>query len=139
MLLQTSYYNKETEASINSKVGKPFGIWQTFKMSGKGSQRFNIIEANQELNELLLQQNSVPQTNIELRPDGIILWFRVKIDNWVLVLPYYQLSIITNQNELVLHAGEWRIKLLPAHNLPLNLKFISKLLEIKGYNQAPLD
>ena len=131
MLVQTSYYKKETEQLIDATVGKPFGIWNTLKMGGIGSQRFAVLEANQELSDLLEQQNSTSTTNIELRPRGIILWFRVKIDNWVLVLPYSTLNITVNSNDLIVHSDQWNIKLNPAHNLRLNLKFIHKLLSFK--------
>jgi hypothetical protein len=132
MLFPHSYYSKKIEKEINDLVGKPIGYLDRIKMRGIGSQRFLVEEANSEVMELISKQNTPPYTNIELRPKGIILWFRVKLDSWVLVLPYFKLSVFKTAGHLIIHQDHWKLKLEPAHNATLKLKFIQKLLGLKA-------
>lgn len=132
MLLKTSYSSKETKEAIEELVGKPFGIIQRIKLRGVGSQRLLVAQADDEIDAIIKAQNTPPFTNIELRPKGIILWFRVKLDNWALVLPYYQISIFRNSTDITLHANKWKLKLIAANNLSMDLKFFQKLLQLKG-------
>ena len=132
MLLQVSYYSREKEKAINDLVGKPFGWRQRFRMGGVGSQRMLVEEANPEIKELLSLHNLPPFTNIELRPKGIIFWFRILLDNYVLVLPYYKLSVFQNGNQLSVFADEWKVKLIPAHRAKLKTRFVQQMLELKA-------
>ena len=134
-LYRTSYYSKEIEDSINNLVGKPFGFLQRLKMGGIGSQRFLVEDANIELLEVINQHNSTPYVNIELRPKGILLMIKLRLDTWSLALPYYQLNIFKNKSDLGLYCGVWKIKLLPYHNMQLDRKFIAKLMDHRSrYN-----
>ncbi len=135
MLFKTSYSSKETKEAIENLVGKPFGIIERFKLGGVGSQRLLVDHADKEVNAIIKAQNTPPFTNIELRPNGIILWFRVKLDNWALVLPYYQVNIFRNTNDITLHANQWKIRMVAANNLSLDLRFFQKLLQLKGSAQ----
>lgn len=132
MLFKYSYYSKNTEEEIHQLVGKSIGFIDRLKMGGIGSQRFLVQEADLEITTLLNQQNTPPYTNIELRPRGIILSFRVKLDNWVLVLPYRKLSIFKSTTTLTIHQDRWKLKLGPANNASLDLKFFHKLLNLKA-------
>jgi hypothetical protein len=132
MLFPHSYYSKKTEKEINALVGKPIGFIKRIRMRGIGSQRFLVSEANEEISELLTRQNTPPYTNIELRPKGIIFWFKVKLDSWVLVLPYYKLNVFKNAEHMILYSDHWKLKLSPAHNSTFNLKFFRKLIRLKA-------
>jgi hypothetical protein len=132
VLFKTSYSSKETKEAIEELVGKPFGVIERFKLGGVGSQRLLVEQADDDIDAIIKAQNTPPFTNIELRPKGVILWFRVKLDNWALVLPYYQISIFRNTTDITLHANKWKLKLIAANNLSLDLKFFQKLLQLKG-------
>jgi hypothetical protein len=132
MLLPYSYHTKKTEKEIHNLVGKPIGLIDRIKLRGIGSQRFLVQEANTEIMELVNNQNTPPYTNIELRPRGIIIWFRVKLDNWVLVLPYRKLSVFKTAEQLIIHQDQWKLKLSAAHDASLNLKFCQKLMRLKA-------
>ena len=131
MLFKASYYSKEDNAEIEKLVGKAFGLIKRLKMRGNGSQRLVVAEANAALAKIWASQSTPVLTSIELRPKGILLWFRIKLDNWVLALPYYQLSIIKSGESVAIHANKWKIKLLAANNIPLQMKFFQKLLSLK--------
>ena len=131
MLFKASYYSKKTKREIDQLVGKPFSLWKRLKMKGIGSQRLIITSETPAIQELIQNQNTPPYTNIELRPQGIILWFRVKLDNWVLVLPFQGLSIFKTSDGLNLYQKEWKINLVVAHRLKMDIGFVGKLLKLK--------
>ncbi|MCV9388954.1 hypothetical protein [Reichenbachiella ulvae] len=132
MLLQVSNYSKEVDQLINDTVGKPFGFMDRIKMRGIGSQKLVIEEANEEIELLIGDRSFQRHVNIELRPKGIIIWFRVKLDSWVLALPYYRLTIYKSPGHLSLFAEQWRLKMIPAYYAEMNQNFIHKLLELKS-------
>ncbi|MFT7034658.1 MAG: hypothetical protein ACJA2S_003176 [Cyclobacteriaceae bacterium] len=133
MLLQVSYYTKEKKEIINSLVGLPFSLLDRFKLRGIGSQRFILQDCpNPELTNLFEHQTGVRYCNIELRPNGVIVWFRVKLDNWILVLPYHKLTIFKDNKALKLFLGKWKVTLIPAHGAKLNKLFVQKLISQKA-------
>jgi hypothetical protein len=132
MLFKYSYYSKKTEEEIHKLVGRSIRFIDRIKMDGIGSQRLMVQEADSEITALISEHNGPSYTNIELRPKGIIIAFRIKLDNWVLVLPYHKLSVFKNAKELILHQDNWKLKLTPVNNAGLDLKFFQKLLKLKA-------
>lgn len=132
MLFQTSYSSKETIQAINDLIGEPLSFIKSIKMGGIGSQRLLVNDANPEIQKLLKEQNTPPYTNIELRPKGVLLMFRIRLDNWSLALAYSKLDITQSSNNLLLISDEWKLQLAPAHNDILDTKFINKLTKLKS-------
>lgn len=132
MLLQVSYYSKQKERQIKELVGEPFGLIHRIKNRGIGSQKFTVRSANAQILDLYAHQSGEIFTNIELRPKGIILWFRSRIDVYALMMPYYKLSVYNNAGYLNVYADTWKVILKPAHNQPLNMSFVTKLLSQKN-------
>jgi hypothetical protein len=137
MLIKYSTLNKKTKRQVIELVGKPYTIWQRFKMNGNGSQRFQIVDGNSEILDLLKSPGTTdPYINIELRSTGLILHIRVRLDNWALVLPYHGLSIFSQNNHLNIYSGQWKIRLTGYRNSPVRLDFIKKVIEYKN-NSIP--
>ena len=133
MLLQVSYYSKEKQELIDSIIGKSFSLINRFKLRGIGSQRFVLEESpNPELTDLFKNQTGIRHCNIELRPKGVIVWFRVKIDNWILVFPFRKLTIYKDEKSLKLFCEKWKVTLIPAHGASLNRSFVKKLIYQKA-------
>lgn len=133
MLIQVSYYSKEKKELIDSMVGQSFSLINRFKLRGIGSQRFVLQDSpNLELTNLFENQTGTRYCNIELRPKGVIVWFRVKIDNWILVLPYHKLTIYKDNKALKLYLEKWKIILTPAYGAKLNKLFVQKLISQKA-------
>ena len=133
MLLQYSYHNRKIKRQVEELVGKPYSIIQRLKMNGNGSQRLSVVSANDELVKILTTtSNTDPYINIELRPKGIIVHFRIRLDNWALILPYYSLSIFSQENQLKLYSGEWKIQLTGYRQAPVDRKFVQKALKLKA-------
>lgn len=94
MIVDVSYKSEENTRRINQLVGKPYGFLQRLKMGGIGSPRLSISDADEEISKLMNRDNNRNVCNIELRPKGIIIGFRSRLDPYVLVLPYHELEII---------------------------------------------
>lgn len=135
MVRNISYNRKETREEILFEVGKSLSIFKRLRMGGNGSQRFVIIEASNELEELANLDNKTNFCNIELRERGIILRFRSRLETYAWVVPYYLLSVFKNETHFSLFAGAEFVRLTPAHNASLNTKFLRKLLEMKSGQQ----
>lgn len=118
------------------EVGKTLSVFERLKMGGNGSQRYVMVDASHELEELANLDNKTNFCNVELREKGIILRFRSRLETYAWVVPYHLLSIFKNDSHFSVFAGAEFVKLKPAHNAPLNHKFLKKLLEIKANHQA---
>lgn len=109
MLIKYSYNDKKISAKVRELTGRSYSIWQRLLMNGNGSQRFTLVSGNDEIQEILKSKStSDPYINIELRPKGMIVHFRVRLDNWALVLPYHLTSVFVQNQQVKLYAGEWK-------------------------------
>lgn len=93
MLHNVSYHDPGLDREIDKAVGRPFGWTQRFMLRGIGSPKMRIASASPEV-QLLLRKDGYPNTcNIELRPRGIIVRFRSRLETYALIIPYYKLSL----------------------------------------------
>ena len=93
MLRNVSYKNEKQQNEINEFVGKPFSLLERLKQNGIGSGKLIIIKASKEIENLLILDQNINQCNIERRPKGIIIYFRVLLETYALIIPYYKLVI----------------------------------------------
>ncbi len=93
MILETTYNNKETIRQIDLLTGKPYSFRQRWKMGGIGSKRMVIESISKEYEEYLNPNHYRTYANIELRPKGILLHFRLKLEAYAWVMPYSELKI----------------------------------------------
>lgn len=135
MLFNVSYKNKEIEAQIKTIVGSSFGLIERLKWKGIGSQRLIVKTQNEEISHLLDAQTASNLCTIELRKKGLVIWFRIRLDNWVLALPYRGLVLYKSTNLLTLHSTKWKLHFSPAHNAVLKLSFIKKIMRLRNQKQ----
>ena len=93
MLRNVSYKNEKQELEINELVGKPFGLFKRIKEGGVGSGKLLITKADKDIENLLILDHNLNHCNIEMRPNGIIVYFRVLLETYALIIPYYKLVI----------------------------------------------
>lgn len=93
MLLNVSYSDKNITKKIDDAVGKPIPLKERWAMGGIGSPKLHITEASIEINNLLILDNNLNTCNIELRPKGIIVGFRSRLESYGLIIPYYKLNV----------------------------------------------
>lgn len=132
MFFDVSYQRKSTEDDIKELVGVPYSVWERLRLGGVGSQRFIVYGGNEALTALMEKSSSMHFCNIELRTKGVVVWFRIKLDNYALAIPYHLLSVQKSDNQLRLMGGEWKVILTPANNARLDNRFILKMMEKKA-------
>ncbi|MHA7832238.1 MAG: hypothetical protein ACX93O_14180 [Flagellimonas sp.] len=93
MLLNVSYNDKKITKKIDEAVGKPLSIKERFAMGGIGSPKLYITEASIDIYNLLVLDNSTNTCNVEIRPNGIIVRFRSRLETFALIIPYYKLNV----------------------------------------------
>ncbi|WKK66689.1 hypothetical protein [Lutimonas zeaxanthinifaciens] len=130
MILNTTYSNKDNDATINQMVGKPFGIWDKLKMKGTGSGRMIITDVSPKLERALLNGPDINYANIELRPKGILVRITRRLDNFTWIIPYYQLYTYLT-NGLSIHGQGEFLHFRNDRFLKSNKDFIKKMLNLK--------
>ena len=99
MVRNVSYKNEKQELEINNLVGKPFGLFKRIKEGGVGSGKLLITKADKDIENLLVLDHNLNYCNIEMRPNGIIIYFRVLLETYALVIPYYKLVMFKVDGE----------------------------------------
>lgn len=130
MLFRDSHNDKEVFKKINDLVGKPFTLSQRFKLKGVGSPKLFINKCSLEIRNLLLLDNNIHTCNVEMRPKGIIIRFRSRLETYALPIPYYKLTIYKGKGEeYSIHKDNYFVK-FKANKKPIH-SFLKKVLDYK--------
>jgi hypothetical protein len=130
MILNISYTNKKNSDTIDRILGKSFGFVRRLKMGGIGSPRLNLTDADEEVSKLMNRDNNRNVCNIELRPKGIIVGFRSRLDPYVLLMPYETLLITRlNLDQYRLESEKYFIVFHVRKNEISTHNFIHKLVD----------
>ena len=131
MLRNVSYKNDKQEKEINNFVGKPFSLIKRLKMKGIGSGKLLIVNASKEIENLLILDHNINQCNIERRPKGIIIYFRVLLETYALIIPYYKLVIFKVESDIyTIHIDHRKVKIKVKSNK--DHEFIRNILNEKA-------
>ena len=120
MLRNVSYKNDKQEKEINNFVGKPFSLLERLKQKGIGSGKFIIIKASKEIENLLILDHNINQCNIERRPKGIIIYFRVLLETYALIIPYYKLVLFKVDSDIYTIHIDHRLIKIKVNNKNIN-------------------
>lgn len=132
MIRNISYNNDRIKEEIDSLVGSSFSFKERWRMKSIGTPSMQITSCSPEIHELLEKDNNRPVCNAELRPKGIILRFRSRLETYGLIIPFYRLSFYQNGTEWSFH-GEGRfIKTMPLQSGKGLQRFKQNLLNLKG-------
>ena len=136
MLLNISYNDIKQKKEIDKLVGKPFSIKERLKMGGIGSEKLIISSASINIKNLLLLDNNINKCNIELRPKGIIVFFRSLLETYGLIIPYFKLKIYKGKaEEYSIYKDNLYIKVL-ADKKSIH-KFFKKIIKNRLENSLP--
>lgn len=132
LFFQTSYKNKKIIAEINCAVGRSFGILDRFRMKGIGSRRLKVEGSSPTIKRGLNAAHYISLVSVEMRPQGLIVYFRKKIDNYVAVFPYSSLEIELKEEHTALRSGEDFIEL--SHPKLNDFDFFKKVIAYQQNN-----
>lgn len=93
MLINDSYRDAAQIREIDQQVGKPFSLRQRWNLGGIGSPKLEILASSGEIRNLLQLDTNRDTCNMEMRPNGVILRFRARLETYALVIPFYKLSL----------------------------------------------
>lgn len=122
MLFDTSYSDKRITRQINEAVGMPYTWKDRWKMGGIGSRRMVIQSISESYQKYLNAEHYNSNANIELRPKGVIVHFRHKLQAYSWIMPYKDL-VIEHKSSIVLKANGEFISFAQ----DLDTAFISKM------------
>ena len=131
MLKNVSYKNEKQQNEINEFVGKPFSLLERLKQNGIGSGKLIIIKASKEIENLLILDQNINQCNIERRPKGIIIYFRVLLETYALIIPYYKLVIFKVDTDVYTFHIDHRMVKIKLNNKK-DHEFIKNILDKKA-------
>lgn len=135
MLVRNTYKDPELKQKIAEEVGNPFTMLERFKLGGIGSPKLTITESSSEINNLLMLDNSTNTCNIELRPKGILVGFGVRLETYLLVIPFYKLNMYKGKaTEYSIYRDNYFIK-FRAKNADVAIHaYVKKILNYKADN-----
>ena len=134
MILNISYQSKSQERDINDHVGLSYTFWESLKMGGSGSQKLIINDCHEIFDPYLKQLHSTKYCNIELRPKGIGLRFRYKLEAIGWFIPYTTLDYHHEDFSLKIQdqITGYFMNLKASHRNRINLKFMNKMRQLAG-------
>ena len=133
MLLNVSYNNKKIKNTIDEEVGKPFSWKERIQNGGIGSSKLIITEASIQIHNLLILDNNRNICNIEMRPKGILVGFRSLLESYVLVIPYYKLSLYKGKaEEYSIYRDNYFIKIEAKTKDKATHQFMNKVMKAKA-------
>ncbi len=97
MIYDTSYRNDLVREEINRRVGKPFTLMKRLQMMGNGSERMKILDASIKFYPYLNRTPYSTWASIELRPKGILVFFKQRERHFTWIIPYHQLSLFKSK------------------------------------------
>ncbi|MAU64336.1 MAG: hypothetical protein CMC38_08385 [Flavobacteriaceae bacterium] len=100
MLRNVSYKNSKIKDEINTAVGFPFSFFERIKMNGIGSKNLRIKSCSEEIKSILNLDNNDNKCNIEIRRQGIIVFFRSLLETYGLIIPFYKLKIFKGESNV---------------------------------------
>ena len=100
MVWNTSHNDQKVEREIITAVGSQYSLLDRIIKGGIGSPKLNIISASEELSRLIYVNQDRHQCSIELRPKGIIIHLKSRLDRYALPIPYYKLTLYKGDKDV---------------------------------------
>ncbi len=136
MLVNNSYKDPELTKKINHEVGQPFTLIQRIKLGGIGSPKLHITSSSIEIHNVLILDNAIKTCNIELRPKGVLVGFGVRLQTYLLVIPFYKLHLYKGKpDEYAIYRDHYFIRFKAGKNDSAIHNYIKKVLNYKADNK----
>ena len=133
MLIKTSIDRKQKEIEIEQKCGQSFNLLTKFKNQIFGSPKYKIISIYPD-DISFKKNNDLIYFNLELRPKGIVMYFRYKQDEYAIYGRFNQTLFQSSNNIFEIQIGNYIVKSEIQNNIS-HFKFIGKFWELKNESQ----
>lgn len=101
MVYDTTYPNKRISHAINGTVGAPYSFLQRLKSGGIGSKRMIVVAVCPQFQHYFKLGSFGTKANVELRPKGIIIHFRQKLESYAWTMAFDGLTV-SNETHLTI-------------------------------------
>jgi len=132
MIINYTYPTPQLKRQIKQSVGSSFSIVERLKMGGIGTSKLQMIEASDEIYQLVSHKTDTIYCYIECREKGIVLGFHSTLKVYLWLIPYLFLSIELGSNTVNIESEGNETKLKPPFNGNLELAFFDKLQRLKS-------
>ena len=133
MLINISYNDPKIKSKIKSLVGPPYSFFERLKIGGVGSGNLKIVDCSVKIKNILDLDNNLNRCNIEIRKNGIIIFFRSLLETYGLIIPFYKLNIFKGESNIFsLHIDQYNIKVEVKNKSDFN--FFKKIQNLKISN-----
>lgn len=133
MVFDLTYDNRQANLEIDKLIGKPFGVFNIKRWSGIGSERLIVKSAEGKLGDIFKENFRQNFANIEIRPKGILIRVRYRLEVFAVAIPFGQLSVFkTDPNYFSLFGGTEKITLTNYQGRSFDQKFLNKILAAKA-------
>lgn len=111
MIFDITYSDRIVEIEMNRLVGKPYGWLSKERWSGIGSQRLMVAHSTGEVDEIFQGDYRRNFANIELRPKGIVIRIRYRLEVFAVAIPYSDLNLDFTEKavRILLKTGEMQL------------------------------
>ena len=130
-IFNNNHNDKEITQALNKLVGKPFSLIDRFKQKGIGSRRIVVESFSPGLFHYFDDDNDLKKVNFELRPKGIIVYIKNKINDYKWAIPYYALHIYNTQT-FSIHAHGNFLKFKQNEVFPYNQNFFDQVMSARN-------
>lgn len=138
MIFNITYEKKEITHEINELVGVPFSFLARLRKGGIGSEKMMVVGAS-DLIEGLLQYEDQPNfCNMELRPRGVITYFKFRSEIYAWVIPYAKLSLFRSAESYRIYGDAEFMKVTRILNSNALKQFMDKLQDHRAVYLASI-
>jgi hypothetical protein len=132
VIFDLTYSDRAAILRINKELGPPYGLFSRERWTGIGSERLIITGAEGALAEVFEGNFKQNYCNIELRPKGIILHIRYRLEVYACVFPYWKLAIYKTGDEIRFYGDTCKVWLRNYQGQAISQKFIQKMMDAKA-------
>ena len=112
-----SYTDKKIIREINELLGKPYNFFERIKLGGIGSKRLEVSSVSDDLKSIVNPEHYTTLVSLEIRPKGILIYFRKKLDVYAVPMRFDNIQLSVNDFDAVIKCHESRITLKNAYQV----------------------
>mgnify|MGYP000005824150 CR=1 FL=1 len=129
MVLNVTYPSRKTKAEIDKLVGPAYSFMDRIKMKGIGSKKMILVDGSESILSLYNDTKDTRYCNIEIRKNGLVVGFRSTLRIYVWLIPFYQLTLYHDGNQLTVYSLQDHMKMKAAFNGSIEKQFLLKMQE----------